>query len=199
MRELAPDPLNVTEETPSATMKIVIAATRKRLGVTHRPWNMRKPARAPLAPDIASNAHPAHTAGRVPAPNHRATLPGPLLGASLKVAHEVANRRSPTSRVFLAGALASMSGAAMTSAGSRTVVRRREQGSVPRSPRHRFLPVSWKPRRDESSAAGPRCKRGHRHKPRPGKSSLGPVRAAGGRPYGWPIIACVTAEATDCE
>lgn len=63
VRELALDPLKVSEETAIATMNIAIVAIRKRLGVSHRPWNMRKPARAPLAPDIASNAHPAHIMG----------------------------------------------------------------------------------------------------------------------------------------
>ena len=54
------DPLKPTEETAMARMKIAIVATCKRLGVNQRTRRTRIPARAPLAPDIASNAHPAH-------------------------------------------------------------------------------------------------------------------------------------------
>ena len=56
------DPLKPTEETAIARMKIAIVATCKRLGVNQRTRRTRIPARAPLAPDIASNAHPAHMA-----------------------------------------------------------------------------------------------------------------------------------------
>ena len=68
-RECAPEPLNPTEETPTAAMKTAIVAARMRPGVNHRPRKARMPIRAPPAPDIAINAQPAHMPQRYQRPD----------------------------------------------------------------------------------------------------------------------------------
>ena len=59
-REGALEPPRPMEDAPTATTKMAIVAARRRPAVNHRACSARIATRAPFAPDIASNAQPAH-------------------------------------------------------------------------------------------------------------------------------------------